>query len=191
MKQTAEVLFEDKKLGFYLYLIVEAIMFAVLFATYIIFTPASKGAGPYEVFELKTVIMSSLALIPSSATLLIAESGLKKWSPMKILLGLLLTFLLGATFLGLEIHEFYKYATEGYTFTLNNFMSAFYILVGLHASHVAFGLTWMVVLMLQINSRIPRSLFIEKHKIFNYYWHFVDIIWVLIVLIVYFPYLVY
>ncbi|MCA1010955.1 cytochrome c oxidase subunit 3 [Halobacillus halophilus] len=190
MKQVSEILYQDKKLGFFIYLIVEAVMFATLFATYIIFTPPSEGVQPDEVYELKTVILTSVFLLSSSGTLLVAESGLKHWNRMKIWLGLGLTLLLGSLFMGFEVHEFYKYASEGHTITVNNFLSSFYVLVGLHASHVAFGLAWMILLMLQFKQqKIPESLFIEKHKIFNYYWHFVDAIWVMIILIVYAPYL--
>lgn len=189
MKQTSDVLFQDKRLGFFLYLVVEALMFATLFATYILFTPASVGADPSEVYELRTVVLTSVFLLSSSGTLMIAEKGLKNWDRKKIWIGLGTTFLLGAIFMGLEIHEFYKYVHEGYTITMNNFLSSFYVLVGLHASHVAFGLGWMLLLMGQFKQNLPRNLFIEKHKIFNYYWHFVDVIWVLIILIVYVPYL--
>ncbi|MBH0230531.1 heme-copper oxidase subunit III [Halobacillus yeomjeoni] len=189
MKQTSDVLFQDKKMGFFLYLIVEAIMFAVLFATYIIFTPASQGPDPSQVYKWKTVVLTSVFLLSSSGTLLIAEKGLEKGNRTKIAAGLIATFVLGAIFMVLEIHEFYKYVHEGYSITVNNFLSSFYVLVGLHASHVAFGLGWMILLMVQFKQKIPQRLFIEKHKIFNYYWHFVDAIWVLIILIVYVPYL--
>ncbi|WP_079528440.1 cytochrome c oxidase subunit 3 [Halobacillus hunanensis] len=182
-------LFGDKRLGFYIYLGVEAVMFATLFATYIIFTPPSKGVTPTEAFDLRSVIMASVFLLPSSATLLIAEKGLKDGSRVKVWIGLITTFVLGAVFLGLEVHEFYKYAVhEGYTISMNNFMASFYTLVGLHASHVAFGLCWMVLLMLQLKRNLPSALFNEKQKIFNYYWHFVDFIWVMIIIFVYSPY---
>lgn len=190
MKLASEVLFQDKRMGFFLYLVVEAIMFATLFATYIIFTPATSGAHPSEVYKWKTVILTSLFLLSSSGTLLIAESGLEDWNRSKIWIGIVTTFLLGSIFMGLEIHEFYKYAHEGYTLSMNNYLASFYVLVGLHASHVAFGLGWMVLLMVQFKQDLPKALFIEKHKIFNYYWHFVDVIWVLIILIVYAPYLI-
>ncbi|MFD2922847.1 cytochrome c oxidase subunit 3 [Halobacillus naozhouensis] len=190
MNQTvSRELFGDKRLGFYIYLGVEAVMFATLFATYIIFTPPEKGVTPTEAFDLRSVIMTSAFLLPSSATLLIAEKGLKDASRMKVWIGLITTFLLGAVFLGLEVHEFYKYAVhEGYTISVNNFMASFYTLVGLHASHVAFGLGWMLLLMLQLKRNIPSALFNEKQRIFNYYWHFVDFIWVMIIIFVYSPY---
>ncbi|UOQ95038.1 cytochrome c oxidase subunit 3 [Halobacillus shinanisalinarum] len=182
-------LFGDKRLGFFIYLGVEAVMFATLFATYIIFTPASQGADPSEVFELRSVVLASIFLLSSSGTLLMAEKGMENGSRMKIWVGLIATFLLGAVFLGLEIHEFYKYVHEGYVMSMNNFLASFYVLVGLHASHVAFGLGWMILLMFQLRQDLPKALLEEKQKIFSYYWHFVDFIWIMIIIFVYAPYM--
>ncbi|SDJ46121.1 cytochrome c oxidase subunit 3 [Salimicrobium halophilum] len=191
MTAVTQELFKDKRMGFFLYLGVEAVMFLTLFATYIIFTPPDTGARPEEVFKAKEVLKTSAALLPSSLTLLLAERGLVKGKRSWVWGGLVLTFLLGSTFLALEINEFYRYAAhEGYVLSMNNYLASFYVLVGLHASHVAFGLMWMVILMFRLSFSKLRDYFIEKHKIFNYYWHFVDIIWVLIVLIVYLPYII-
>lgn len=121
---------------------------------------------------------------------MIAEKGLDKRQGMKTVTGLVITLLFGLTFLGLEIHEFYKYTMEGNGLTVNVFMSSFYVLVGLHAAHVIFGACWMVLLLIQYKRmNMPYGLYIEKQRIFQYYWHFVDIIWVFIINIVYLPYL--
>ena len=189
MNNYEAALFRDKQIGFFIYLGVEAIMFATLFATYLIFTPASKGPHPSEVFEAKSVILSSIFLLSSSGTLLIAEKGLKERQTKKLFIGLGITFLFALIFLGLEIREFYTFVSEGYGITVNVFLSSFYVLVGLHAAHVAFGIGWMIVLFIQWNMNIPHALYTEKQKIFSYYWHFVDAIWVLIILLVYLPYL--
>ncbi|WP_188454653.1 cytochrome c oxidase subunit 3 [Virgibacillus oceani] len=183
-------LFADKRAGFLLYLFVESIMFATLFATYLIFTPAPSGPKPTDIFEAKSVILSSVFLLSSSGTLILAEKGLKSHQSLKILIGLGTTFLLGLVFLGLEIHEFYKYVQEGNGLTVNVFMSAFYVLVGLHAAHVTFGCCWMILLSVQYKMmNLPYQLYTEKQRIFQYYWHFVDVIWVFIIILVYLPYL--
>src|SRR5699024_2770981 len=83
--------FRDEQMCFFIYLGVEAIMFATLFATYLIFTPASKGPHPSEVFEAKSVILSSIFLLSSSGTLLIAEKGLKERQTKKLFIGLGIT----------------------------------------------------------------------------------------------------
>lgn len=184
-------LFKDKQMGFFIYLGVEAIMFLTLFTTYMIYTPASTGPHPTEVFKAKSLIISSFFLLSSSGTLFFSEKGLKKGNKKKLLIGLEITLLFGATFLGLSIHEFYKYVViDGHGLSSNVFMGSFYVLVVLHASHVAFGVGWMIILLFQHTRNLPHSLFTEKYTIFSYYWHFVDIIWVFIIVIVYLPYLI-
>ncbi|ASN04010.1 cytochrome c oxidase subunit 3 [Virgibacillus necropolis] len=191
MNNYQEALFKDKRLGFFIYLFVESVMFGTLFATYLIFTPPPTYPMPHELFEVKTVVLSSVFLLSSSGTLLIAEMGLDERQGLKIVPGLVITLLFGLTFLGLEIHEFYKYVMEGNGLTANVFMSSFYVLVGLHAAHVTFGACWMILLLTQYKRmNMPYTLYIEKQKIFQYYWHFVDVIWIFIIIIVYLPYLV-
>ncbi|SDY10993.1 MULTISPECIES: cytochrome c oxidase subunit 3 [Salimicrobium] len=187
-KLMSEELFADKKTGFFIYLFVEAIMFTTLFATYLIYTPPQTGPYPGELFEWQTTLFASLFLISSSGTLLLSEKGLKERKMKLIVAGVVITFLLGAGFMYFEIEEFRKFITDGHVVSTNNFLSAYYVLVGLHAVHVTFGLGWMIVLLVQ-GRLLPFNLFKEKHKIFNYYWHFVDAIWIIILLVVYIPYL--
>jgi heme/copper-type cytochrome/quinol oxidase subunit 3 len=189
MNRAEQALFNDKKMGFFIYLGVEAIMFAVLFATYLIFTPASNGPQPSEIFEAKTVILSSFFLLSSSGTLWLGERALKSEKQNIFLTGLGITMLFAIIFLGFEVYEFASFVREGHGMGVNVFMSSYYVLVGLHAAHVAFGIGWMAVLFVQYFRQIPRTLFTEKLSIFSYYWHFVDIVWVFIIGIVYLPYL--
>lgn len=182
-------LFRDKQMGFFIYLGVEAIMFATLFATYFIFTPAERGPGPSEVFEWKSLLLSSFFLLSSSGTLILGEKGLTKGNIKKLVIGLGMTLVFALVFLGLEISEFYSYVQEGYKISTSTFLSSFYVLVGLHAAHVLFGAVWMGLLFIQLKAKVSNALYTEKLKIFSYYWHFVDVIWVFIIIIVYLPYL--
>ncbi|SFG32222.1 cytochrome c oxidase subunit 3 [Halobacillus alkaliphilus] len=187
-KTISQDLFGDKRIGFFIYLFVEVVMFSTLFATYIIYTPPQTGPHPGELFEWKTTILASIFLLSSSGTLLLSEKGLNNRNMKLVRAGIGLTFLLGAAFMYFEIEEFRKFIMEGHVISTNNFLSSYYVLVGLHASHVTFGLGWMIILFIQ-GRVLPFNLFKEKHKIFNYYWHFVDVIWVIILLVVYIPYL--
>lgn len=182
-------LLKDKKIGFGTYLGVEAIMFATLFTNYFIFTPSPHGPQPGEIFEVKSLVISSIFLLASSFTLIGGERFMKKGRQAGFLAGLGVTFLFAAIFLGLEINEFYKYVSEGNGMSANNFMASYFVLVGLHAAHVAFGLGWMLTLFINWLRNIPKNIYNEKLKIFSYYWHFVDVIWVFIILIVYLPYI--
>lgn len=189
MNKYEATLFKDKQMGFFIYLGVEAIMFFVLFATYLIFTPSSEGPHPSDVFDAMTVILTSVFLLSSSATLWIAEKELTRKRVNMIYAWLGVTLLFGLIFLGLEINEFYQYIQAGNGLSTSSFLSSFYVLLGLHGAHVAFGCGWMIVLMIHLKRKISYSLYTEKLKIFSYYWHFVDSIWILIVLIVYVRYL--
>ncbi|MDY0404513.1 cytochrome c oxidase subunit 3 [Virgibacillus sp. 179-BFC.A HS] len=190
MTNNEAALFRDKQIGFFIYLGVEAVMFLTLFATYIIFTPATQGPRPGEIFEAKSLILSSFFLLSSSGTLMLAEKGMKEKKTGKLLVWLGITLLFGLIFLGFEISDFHKYISEGYLTSTSNFLGSFYVLVGLHAAHVMFGSGWMILLLIQQRMNIPTSLFQEKLKIFSYYWHFVDVVWVFIIVIVYLPYMI-
>lgn len=184
-------LFRDKQIGFFIYLGVEAVMFLTLFVTYLIFTPSTEGPYPSEVFDTLTVVLSSIFLLSSSGTLIVAEKGLKSSKNTTLLIWLSITLIFAIVFLVFEVSEFNQFVTQGYKLSTSSFLSSYYVLVGLHAAHVTFGCVWMLILFIQrLMPQIPSSLYFEKFKIFSYYWHFVDVIWIFIILIVYLRYLI-
>src|SRR5690625_1327981 len=157
-------------------------MFLTLFSTYLIFTPSQEGPHPSAVFDATIVLLSSFFLLSSSGTLLIAEKGLKQPNGKQLFTWIGITLLFGLIFLAFEILEFSSLVTEGYGLTVSSFLSAYYVLVSLHAAHVLFGCGWMIVLFTQgFGKPISFPLFLEKFKIFSYYWHFVDGVWVFII----------
>lgn len=189
-KEDRLILLMDKKTGFFGYLIMDSIVFLILFVTYVLFTPPLDEPFPSGIFKAKTLLISSALLLPSSITIWWAGSGFKKKSAGILWLGLIATLLLGIGFLVSSLHEFHSFIKEGYMLSSNGFMASYYVLVGLHFTHVLFGAGWLLSLMLQYKiGHIPHLLFEEKQKIFSYYWHFVDLIWVFIICIVYLPYL--
>jgi cytochrome o ubiquinol oxidase subunit 3 len=102
-----------------------------------------------------------------------------------MLASLVLTFLLGATFIGLEAHEFTKLITEGHGPQHSAFLSSFFTLVGTHGLHVSIGLLWLLVLMVYIGMRGLHGRSREKLFIFSLFWHFLDIVWICIFTFVY------
>ncbi|HLQ94751.1 MAG TPA: cytochrome c oxidase subunit 3 [Pseudogracilibacillus sp.] len=191
MNTYEQELFRDKQLGFFIYLGVEAVMFLTLFTTYLIYTPSSEGPAPADIFSITTLVLSSVFLLSSSGTIMISEKGLETKNHKKIITWLFVTFVFALVFLGFEITEFVGFVNDGYGVSASSFLSSYFALVGLHAAHVLFGCGWMLVLFIQLSGiKIPFPLFIEKFKIFTYYWHFVDIVWVFIILLVYVKYLV-
>lgn len=179
---------EDSKtlFGFWVYLMTDCILFATLFATFVVLRNGPHG-GPdsAELFSLPFVLSETVILLVSSflcgLAVLMGRRGNK--SALLKLLGA--TFLLGIAFLSLELTEFYQLAHEGYAWHTNAFMSAFFTLVGTHGLHIAAGLIWLIVLMAQILNKGLTRISIRRLILFSLFWHFLDIIWIFIFTIVY------
>lgn len=175
-----------KLLGFWIYLMTDCILFASLFATYIVLRDGVHG-GPsnHELFDMPFVLAETLILLTSSFTcgllLLAVKSGRKQLA----LGGLLATFLLGLAFLALELTEFVSLANEGHGWQASAFLSAFFTLVGTHGLHIAIGLLWIVVMAWQIIRRGLSQAIRRRLLLFGLFWHFLDIIWIFIFTIVY------
>jgi cytochrome o ubiquinol oxidase subunit III len=182
----AEVQKEVKALGFWIYLMTDCILFASLFATFIVLRTGTNG-GPsgHDLFDMPFVLAETLVLLTSSflcgMAVLSARAGRKALT--LVLLGL--TFLLGATFLGLELSEFSKLAAEGHGWWASAFLSAFFTLVGTHGLHIAIGLLWIGVLGWQLQSRGFTAGVSRRLILFSLFWHFLDVIWIFIFTIVY------
>lgn len=175
-----------KTLGFWVYLMTDCVLFASLFATYIVLRESTYGGpGGQELFEMPFVLTETLLLLTSSFTcglaLLAARSGRVK----QAIFGLGATFVLGAAFLTLELSEFVKFASEGHTWQGSAFLSAFFTLVGTHGLHIAAGLIWALVMVAQLLRQGLTAGTLRRMGMFGLFWHFLDIIWIFIFTIVY------
>lgn len=177
---------ERKTLGFWIYLMTDCVLFATLFATFAVLRNAT-AAGPSgaELFEMPFVLAETLILLTSSFTvglaILAAKSGLKRQS----LFWLVVTFLLGASFLVMEVYEFTKLIHEGAGPQNSAFLSAFFTLVATHGIHIAIGLLWLIVMIYRLWRFNFKKNDIFRLTIFSLFWHFLDIIWIFIFSIVY------
>nr|WP_259545840.1 cytochrome (ubi)quinol oxidase subunit III [Heyndrickxia oleronia] len=180
---------KNKFLGFWLFLGGETVLFASLFATYIALkdkVPDPSMANAKDLFELPLSFIATMLLLTSSITSVYAMYHMKNYSFKKMQAWLLVTVILGAAFLGLEIYEFNHYVHEfGHTFTSSAFGSAFYTLVGFHGAHVAFGLCWILSLMIRNAGRGLSLYNAPKFYVASLYWHFIDVVWVFIFTVVY------
>jgi cytochrome o ubiquinol oxidase subunit 3 len=172
--------------GFWIYLMSDLIIFATLFATFVVLGKNFAG-GPTgkELFDLPYLLGETLFLLFSSVTyglaMLAVLGGKEKW----VLLGLAVTFLLGLGFVSMEIHEFHGMITEGHGPDKSAFLSSFFTLVGTHGTHVTFGLIWMAVMMGQVAVKGLTSPVQSRLMRLSMFWHFLDIIWIGIFSIVY------
>ncbi|RFU71140.1 cytochrome (ubi)quinol oxidase subunit III [Peribacillus saganii] len=180
---------KNKFLGFWLFLGGETVLFASLFATYLALkdkVPSADHALAKDLFEIPLTFMATMLLLTSSLTSVYAMYHMKNFDFKRMQAWLLVTVLLGAAFLGLEIYEFNHYVHEfKHTFTSSAFGSAFYTLVGFHGAHVAVGLGWILTLMIR-NAKRGLTLYnAPKFYVASLYWHFIDVVWVFIFTVVY------
>lgn len=176
----------NKVLGFWLFLGGETVLFGSLFATFLALrNQVAGGPTAAELFELPIVAASTLILLTSSLTSVLAIIGMHRNNRGMMQTWLTITVLLGLGFLGLEIYEFIHYVHEGHKMTSSAFGSAFYTLVGFHGAHVLFGITWIFTLQMQVIRKGITLVTAPKLYVASLYWHFVDVVWVFIFTVVY------
>lgn len=173
-------------LGFWVYLMTDCILFASLFATFMVLrnNTAANVSGK-EIFELHYVFAETMILLVSSVTSGIALLEAYRGRRGHVVAWLFVTGLLGLTFLGLELNEFFHLIYAGHSWTGSAFLSAFFGLVGTHGLHITAGLIWLAVLIryIWVKGLGPRSL--QNLTMFSLFWHFLDIVWICIFTIVY------
>lgn len=174
------------RLGFWLYLMTDIMLFASLFATFMVLRHSTNGSvGGKDIFELPFVLLETAILLTSSVASGIAYAALKAGKMSHFRAFLSVTLLLGVWFIGLELSEFSKLVNEGYSWQTSAFLSSFFVLVGTHGLHIIVGLLWGSVLAWTIARRKATPALIHKFGLFSLFWHFLDIVWIFIFTIVY------
>ncbi len=169
----------NKLFGFWIYLMSDCILFAAIFATYAVLSHNyAGGPGGKELFHLPYVLVETMLLLTSSLTYGFAMLALHRGSKQQVLLWLLVTFLLGLGFFGMEINEFGQLIAEGHGPQRSGFLSAFFTLVGTHGAHIFFGLIWMAVMMLQLALGGLTAVTRTRLLCLSLFWHFLDVIWI-------------
>ncbi len=179
--------------GFWVFLMSDLVYFGLMFAIYITMIDAQAGGpGPHELFDLKSIFAQTMILLTSSLTVGLAMLALKYNLPRsKIILWFGVTLFLGLSFLVLEIRDFMVMVEKGGIPQRSGFLSAFYGLVPLHGLHVAAGCVWLIVLGIQLRVMGMTDLVISRVVRLALFWHFLDLIWIGIITIVYFGGLTY
>jgi cytochrome o ubiquinol oxidase subunit 3 len=186
--ETAPVFYELEKhahgdggtlFGFWLYLMSDCLLFAVLFATFgVLGRNYAAGPSGADLFDLRLVALNTSLLLLSSITYGFAMLEMDKGRLGRTLGWLAVTGLFGASFVGIELYEFSHLIYEGATPQRSAFLSSFYALVGTHGLHVTFGLVWLITLMVQA---AQRGLIADNQRrlmCLSMFWHFLDVVWI-------------
>jgi cytochrome o ubiquinol oxidase subunit 3 len=173
-------------LGFWFYLMSDCILFASVFAAYVLLAPATAGGPtPKEIFDLPYVAVETGFLLVSSFTYGLAMIAVERERQDLVMRWLGVTFLLGLGFIGMEIHEFAGLIAEGAGPDRSAFLTGFFTLVGTHGAHVTAGLAWMALLMAQVAQRGLSDTNRTRLMCLSLFWHFLDVIWIGVFTVVY------
>lgn len=172
--------------GFWIYILSDCILFASVFATFAVVSHNFAG-GPTgkELFDLNGVLLETFCLLVSSITYGFAMLAMNAGKKQLVLGWLALTFVLGASFVGLELTEFHHMILEGHSWKQSAFLSGFFTLVGTHGLHVSFGLLWMLVMMYQVVTKGLTGTNNRRLMCLSLFWHFLDIVWICVFTVVY------
>ena len=177
---------DNRKLLMWAFLASDCMFFGTLIATYMVYKNRSvDGPLPRETFDVPYTSVSAFVLLLSSLTMVLALSAIQRGEERKMRVWLSATALLGCVFLGGQFYEFTTFYSDGLTLSRNLFGSSFFTLTGFHGTHVAIGVFWLgslIVHSLRGRLHAEHSLLVE---IAGLYWHFVDIVWILIFTLVY------
>ncbi|WP_420140054.1 cytochrome o ubiquinol oxidase subunit III [Sphingomonas sp.] len=166
-------------LGFWIYLMSDALIFATLFATYGVLSSSYAG-GPTsrELFELPLVAVNTAMLLISSITCGMAMIAMDEGRVRSTQVWLAITALFGIAFISIELYEFSNLIAEGATPQRSAFLSAFFALVGTHGLHVAFGLLWIMVSLVQLGQHGLNADNKRRLMCLSMFWHLLDVVWI-------------
>lgn len=177
---------DHRKLLMWLFLGSDCLFFGSLISTYMIYRGRSMvGPLPHEIFDIPYTSVSAFVLLMSSLTMVLALAALQRGDHRGLRIWLIATALLGTVFLGGQFYEFSSFVHEGLTLSTNLFGTTFFLLTGFHGTHVTIGviiLLSLVVVSLRGGLPSEESLTVELAGL---YWHFVDIVWIVIFTLVY------
>jgi cytochrome c oxidase subunit 3/cytochrome o ubiquinol oxidase subunit 3 len=174
------------KLAMWLFLASECLLFGALITTYVLYRGRSlEGPFPHDVFDIPYTSVSSFVLLFSSVTMVLALAAAQRGDTGRTRLWLLTTAMLGMTFVGGQVYEFTTFYNEGLHLSTNLFGTTFFVLTGFHGVHVTVGILMLLSLVgMSFTERLPEDASFPIEMV-GLYWHFVDIVWILIFTVVY------
>ncbi|MBI2872837.1 MAG: cytochrome c oxidase subunit 3 [Chloroflexi bacterium] len=165
----------------------ECMFFGSLIATYLVYAGRSVvGPFPKEILDIPVTSVSTFVLLTSSLMMVLALAAISRGDVRGFRVWLLATALMGATFLGFQVFEFNHFVHQGLTPRTNLFGTTFFTLTGFHGAHVTVGVVWLLSLVgLSFRKGHVTQENSLKVELAGLYWHFVDIVWIVIFTLVY------
>ena len=177
---------DNVKLAMWAFLGSECLFFGSFISTYLLYRNRTQGGPtPAEIYDIPFTSVSSFVLLMSSLTMVLALAAIQRGDHKGLRAWLLATAFLGMSFIGGQIYEFTTFYEEGLALSESPFGSAFFVLTGFHGAHVTVGILMLLALYgMSVAGRIPQS---ESRKVefIGLYWHFVDIVWIVIFTVIY------
>lgn len=176
---------DHRKLGMWVFLGSEFLFFGAFITAYLLYTEQTNGGAGPEIFAIPFTSVSSFVLVMSSLTMVLAHGAHVKGDMRRMRMWILATATLGMVFVGGQVFEFTTFVNEGMTLTDSAFSSAFFVLTGFHGLHVTVGI---IILLGTYAFATVGKIKPDQHvktEVIGLYWHFVDIIWVIIFVVVY------
>ncbi len=179
----------SRKMLMWLFLASDCMLFGSLIATYMTYRNRSielqTPPYPNEVFDIPYTSVSAFVLLMSSLTMVLALAAIQRGDHRGLRIWIAATAVLGAIFVGGQYFEFISFAREGLTLYSNTFGSSFFVLTGFHGTHVTIGVIWLLsLLFVSLRGGLPQEKAMDV-EIAGLYWHFVDIVWIVIFTLVY------
>jgi len=176
---------DSRKLAFWTFIGSECLLFGTLITTYLVYQGKSVAGPTTEILNIPLTSVSTFVLLMSSLAMVLALAAVSRGDTVFARLWLATTAALGALFLGFQAYEFTHFVHEGLTLQSSLFGSTFFVLTGCHGLHVFVGVLWLLTLLVrsfQGKLGAEKSLQVELAGL---YWHFVDVVWIVIFTVVY------
>ena len=177
----------NPKLGMWLFLSSDCLFFGAFIATFLLYRDrgGQPGPTPADVFDIPFTSVTSFILLMSSLTMVLALAACQRGEMRRFRIWILATALFGALFIGGQIFEFTEFTRQGLNLDTSLFGTSFFVLTGLHGAHVTAGIVWLMSLWgLAMQGRIGEA-DSEAVEVAGLYWHFVDVVWIVIFTVIY------
>jgi heme/copper-type cytochrome/quinol oxidase subunit 3 len=176
----------DPKLLMWVFLASDCMFFGTLIGTYLVYKGRSLvGPYPKDILDIPLTTISSFVLLMSSFLMVVALHYLRRDDISKFRWATAGVAFFGSIFLGFQIFEFSHFVQEGLTLQRNLFGSTFFVLTGTHGVHVTVGVLWLLSILITSFFRPMTSKDEMYLDVAALYWHFVDIVWIVIFTVVY------